>query len=857
MNKELILTRLEQLTGTLKAPSRSAGADLKALQHKLAQQLIQNPETTITGSWLHHAAAQETSLAADSTARFAHLDDLFARAASIEPAPVAPLIFRRETAFRSDLLGSSVPAWGTGLAPSESFGPFLDEHGLPVWFDFFFSVRSVKVYFKGQTTPVLLLPIWGSIVARKSYKIEPGSVWIASGLIARTSALSGYYTGLKVLGGTLEFSENVEVSSGQLVINPNVSVRLNLDLDTNVVTGASTEAGFDATEAIVALSRTLALQFNASHSTVTGGAASATLFGCATDFTFANKPPIWIDFLSQILVPYKVTAHSDSPEQFEVASSNSKLCTLTGSAKVNTNSGWLLPAAKLDPAHLGEAAGTGSLCLGLLKGLDATWKGLKGTTHLNLPAIIAQPGLVSVIDFFAANAEGKQKWKLWQNAGSKHHSEITLRFGKLFPFLFVTASQGSEAVICFCSHKASFDRPVDANGSPFKIESSIALAALFQTGKKFRTLLLDNDLLFDGNPNKVDAYKRYSLALRNALFGVSAPYSLFLSGELKGDNEITKGVVTLMYGIYQYLPTLPDPYVASYTQFLGDREANQFVGLRMALAGFVKWPDPAEIEQGGEAADDPAYVYFKFAPLNQSALNQSADQVSQPQVVTRTFQAGVGTFNQEIASSSATVKPTLSLISAQDSFSSDVIKPPVLSSTNFRERVSNAFQADEIKPVIRELEANSLLSHLKDKTGQVEQILNAAVSTSEQPANANERTAMMAVGGGRGPFPSDNFILLDVSSNADQMGVSLGTAIVVDHNQHGEANLRPVDATFSLAASNTSDFPSDLQHGRRLRRAACGGHPAANILGTILNIPLPIRRTSARWLHAARGYDSR
>ena len=155
---------------------------------------------------------------------------------------------------------------------------------------------------------------------------------------------------------------------------------------------------------------------------------------------------------------------------------------------------------------------------------------------------------------------------------------ITLRFGKLFPFLFVTASQGSEGVICFCSHKGSFDRPVDANASPFKVESSIALAALFQTGKLFRASLLDNDLLFDGNPNKADAYKHYSLALRNALFGVSAPYSLFLSGELKGDNEIAKGVVTLMYGIYQYLPTLPDPYVASYTQLLFGREANQLRG---------------------------------------------------------------------------------------------------------------------------------------------------------------------------------------------------------------------------------------------------------------------------------------
>src|SRR5207237_9435528 len=133
---------------------------------------------------------------------------------------------------------------------------------------------------------------WGSIVARKSYKIEPGSVWIASGLIARTSALNGYYTGLRVLGGTLEFSENVEVSSSQLVINPNVSVRLTLDLDTNATTGASAEAGFDASEAIVALPLTFSLQFDASHSILTGGAASATLFGCATDFAFANQPPI-------------------------------------------------------------------------------------------------------------------------------------------------------------------------------------------------------------------------------------------------------------------------------------------------------------------------------------------------------------------------------------------------------------------------------------------------------------------------------------------------------------------------------------------------------------------------------------
>jgi hypothetical protein len=97
------------------------------------------------------------------------------------------------------------------------------------------------------------------------------------------------------------------------------------------------------------------------------------------------------------------------------------------------NSGWLLPAAEVDPKQLGQAAGTGALCIGLAKGISASWKGLTGgDTMLLHPAILAEPGLIAVVDFFATNVYGKQKWVLWRNAGSKHHSEITLTFGPAF-----------------------------------------------------------------------------------------------------------------------------------------------------------------------------------------------------------------------------------------------------------------------------------------------------------------------------------------------------------------------------------------------------------------------------------------
>jgi len=94
--------------------------------------------------------------------------------------------------------------------------------------------------------------------------------------------------------------------------------------------------------------------------------------------------------------------------------------------------------------------GTGSLCLGLLKGLDATWKGLKGTTHLNLPAIIAQPGLVKRDRFLCRKCRGQTEMEIV----AKCRFETSLRdypaVWQAIPLsLRLLASQGSEAVICF------------------------------------------------------------------------------------------------------------------------------------------------------------------------------------------------------------------------------------------------------------------------------------------------------------------------------------------------------------------------------------------------------------------------
>jgi hypothetical protein len=819
MNRTLIVGRLQELTGNLQPASGTSVDELPALQRSLAEQLASNPAFAVSGNQLPHESAQPGSTA-DQSAQLSRLEKLLSGLTPAATPGPAPLVFRRETGFSNSLLGNSVPSWGSGMAPTKTFGPFLDEHGLQVWFDFYFAVRLVQVCFQGGAAPVVLIPLWGTVTGKASYALEAGSVWIASELIAQGSALSGYYTGLKVKGGSLELSQAAVVSSGKILIPPGAAATLHLNLDQNLVVATAVDAGIDAKDAVVNLPTTLDLKFTSLGSSVAPGDSSCTVFGCEVDFHFNNAAPVWISAIGQILIPFSAQSTGATPDTFTISSSHSGLCTFAQSAKISSDvSGWLLPAAKIDPQQLGQAAGTGALCVGLAKGITANWKGLQGArTSLVHPAIIAEPGMVTVADFFAANLYGKQKWIVWRNAASKHHSEVTLTFGGSFPFIFVSSANNSEAIFYFCSLKASFDRPVDANGSPFKVESTNAFAGILQSGNQFQALLLDEDLLFDGNPNKPGAFERHSLALRNALFSVSRPYSLFLIGKLENENEITAGVLVLVFGVYLYLPTLADPYVASYTGFLGDRAGRLLGQLRSGLAAFVKWPNPAEPPfPGAEPPDDPARIYFRFAPLQQSAVVGTLAAGPQPflpnvpaEQTTRNFQTGVSTFNTTLRASAPFAPP---LVASEPVAQANPFQTAV--DAGLVDRVQQSLHSSELSSAVADLQANPLLNHIPDKALQVNQTLQAALSNARLASSSDAFFAATGIAAPQatsfatstanrgGYFAPDMFMLLDVSSNADQMGVSLGNAIEVSRNQRGDTNLLTVGASLA-GATGTS-----------------------------------------------------
>ena len=235
MNTRAHLARLQQLTGRLTPSAEAPGDELGRFEGTLVRHLRDHADLTIKGNRLPHEGADHLEDATEDFAqRVRNVESGLARQpagstrAGVTPAPA---IFRRETAFRSNLLGTSIPEWATGMAPSASYGPFLDEHGLLVWFDLFEPIRLITVYLAGVATPAMRVPIWGTITGRRAYRIEAGSAWIASDLIARVPALQGFLTGLKIAGGTLELSQDATASGDNIFIPASATASLRLDLD--------------------------------------------------------------------------------------------------------------------------------------------------------------------------------------------------------------------------------------------------------------------------------------------------------------------------------------------------------------------------------------------------------------------------------------------------------------------------------------------------------------------------------------------------------------------------------------------------------------------------------------------------
>ena len=330
--------------------------------------------------------------------------------------------------------------------------------------------------------------------------------------------------------------------------------------------------------------------------------------------------------------------------------------------------------------------------------------------------------------------------------------------------MFFSDVAGSEMIIAQTNTIAHIDRPVtvDANALEIKTKNSLLFLAASNAG---RFLYLYDDNILADNAGNVLAYfpQPISFALHNAVFKTTKTNGCLLFGELAENFiNVEKGNLILSFGIYAYLPILPDPYVANlgvlkeqfiyYSRIAGVGDAyssryNQQVWL--LLISTIKWS-----KQTTEL--DDVDVAFSFAPLPQ--------QQAQTYAVVA-FDRRSGQMFQERQTDNANI------------FASD--KP--IANNSF---IQN-FNAGESNSI-----ADSSNQNLSGKSFQTEMLI-IQQGLPDYQSEWNERYNR---------FQQDMFALLDVSSRANQMGVSYQPLFFREGNIRGDEQLE-MYKTYDVAAA--------------------------------------------------------
>jgi len=568
MNRPDLLASLLAATGDLQPTAETTVAELNDLRRALLDSLAQTAGRVDAESAPPSADARLT----------AELQYLIAQHLSAPPADTPVRLVRRESPLRL-AIDPALPEWSTALAPARTFGPFADSAGRHIWHDLFTTSKQLHVRRSVNGEDFLLLPFatprrLARPAARVNITIPAGSIWIAARLFS-ASAPAGGYAGVRIKGGTLTMGSNDHVSNDVLVVQPAETITLRVTLDPGAAAaGPASGPGAEATTTNVTLPDSVTFVFAPATLAVETGPASLSPYGSSFTLTRNQAATTYDADLRQVLVPLSPSSHD-----LQVSDVRSTLFTPSGAAKVQ-RAAWSLPVSVSSPASLGEAAGAGYLLISAGAGLQVAWHALDGPQVALAKVDILANGATFLFLAQASGPSARQTFEFWQES-EKVRSSLDITFRKRFSLWFVSDKTGFDSIQASGTALPHFDRPVAVSGH--RIDNPIDVTyALLQRPDR-----LD---LFLGTPQpQANTRGPIALALTNALLTTTLIRQLSLSGPVTGSHGIDQGVLNLYFGLYQLVPTLPDPYAANFQPILNRDAPDGTVAVRAQVA----WADPA------------------------------------------------------------------------------------------------------------------------------------------------------------------------------------------------------------------------------------------------------------------------
>lgn len=469
---------------------------------------------------------------------------------AISAGPSSTIAAIRSAAASDVQNPSGSPLWTRGAKLLRSLGPFQDSSGLLNWVDLFLFTVSTPFAFTNASNTFGVFPISRFLIppsAPSELTLGSGSIWFLANLLS-SAFPAGDFTGFSIAGGTLAASSPLSYQNGVYVLPSGASITVTVTLAPVASPVNTGVPGADAASAAFTPPSSVTLVFqqsSASFQAVANSAVSA--YGSEITLHWTGQAPAATPIIPTVLIPC-----SPSPATFSFSSVTSELFTPTGSAPI-ASAAWSLPLIAATITSLPEAAGPGTCVLEL--GAGASVETPVQSSSAPVAAWFLDIGTGGLYELALGKAPSfTTTYQLWPQAPpSKLNSTVDFATDPHFIYAFLSTPV-DELLLTRGAAIVHVDRPVTAAGFRIPYKSPATLVLNESKINLTLTLIATQTTLSE---------KNFSIALENALIGVLAPNAFLLSGTLNGQTLAPCGDA-LYFDILWLLPTLPDPYAASF-----------------------------------------------------------------------------------------------------------------------------------------------------------------------------------------------------------------------------------------------------------------------------------------------------
>ncbi|TQD39704.1 hypothetical protein [Haloflavibacter putidus] len=474
-----------------------------------------------------------------------------------------------------------------------------------------------------QENPEIEKEIVGKLFKQtRLYELAGNTIWIRAKLLSST-APEDHYCALRIKKGSVFLDKlPTKQENDKITVSKTTSITVNLNLEQKEVAATNDSIfGIDARNTESKLPKKFSFSLKNKQSKILSLAdAYAKLYDTEYELFYNHSQDLaYKEQIASITIP--ITTKS---QHFNIKKCEAGLVNIEGKAALKKTY-WTLFSNPIDLQNPLEADSNGGLLFETKEGLTANIKNREEKLLFTEPFIFFAPKVGLLVYDEKSNGQGlQQNVNLWKdkNDPKAFASKLGISYNQETGVYIIAKTEGEENLATFANLDFSIDRPVKVNAEPVAIKTKKSILYFIGKEAKRGLSIIDFDILDDNFPNanpKDQVIKPIAFALQNALLTTSPPMGVFFKGTYDENFQtVNAGELISIFGLFSYLPTLPDPYASSFSNTTKNKQKKKTTAYRKADINFT-------ISNKSIWSEEEVTTDFQFGTAGFTTANKAED----------------------------------------------------------------------------------------------------------------------------------------------------------------------------------------------------------------------------------------